>query len=92
MRSSSTRCSSETSSGGAASIDLMLAFYLPHVYQRRTTSPTVHHVDDVRVWLEEDSSVHIKAVTQSNDPIELSPGQARQLAAVLVELAERADH
>src|SRR5665213_3289487 len=37
MRSSSTRCSSETSSGGAASIDLMLAFYLLHVYQRRTT-------------------------------------------------------
>ena len=58
----------------------------------KASSPTVHHVDDVRVWLEEDSSVHIKAVTQSNDPIELSPGQARQLAAVLVELAERADH
>src|SRR5665213_1389690 len=38
MRSSSSRCSSETSSGGAASTDLMLAFYLLHVYQRRTTS------------------------------------------------------
>lgn len=52
------------------------------------TSPTVHHVDDVYLWLEQGSSIHIKAVTQFGDPVELSSHHARQLATTLTDLAD----
>jgi predicted DCC family thiol-disulfide oxidoreductase YuxK len=38
MRSSTSRCSSETTNAGAASTDTMLTFYQRQLYQRRTTS------------------------------------------------------
>lgn len=54
--------------------------------------PTVvHRVNDVSVWLEQGSSVHIKAVTSSNDPVELSGDEARRLASLLIQLAVEAD-
>ena len=55
------------------------------------TSPTVHHVDDVYLWLEQGLSIHIKAVTQFGDPVELSSHHARQLAIRLTDLADQAD-
>ncbi len=47
--------------------------------------------DQVRLWVEQEASVHIKAVDQWGDPVELSPLQARQLAELLVALADKAD-
>ncbi len=43
--------------------------------------------DDVRVWLDPGGGVTIKAVTLEGDPVELSSGQARQLAQALLQLA-----
>lgn len=51
----------------------------------------VHRVDDVILWLEQESSVHIKAVTPQNDPVELSPDEARRLGELLLRLADEAD-
>jgi hypothetical protein len=51
----------------------------------------VHQIDDVYVWLEQESSVQIKAVSPHGDPVELSPRDARQLAEVLTKLADEAD-
>ena len=48
-------------------------------------------LQDVRVWLEQDSSVHLKAVTPEGDPVELSPTEARKLSHILLELADSAD-
>ena len=36
------------------------------------TSPKIHHVDDIHLWLEQGSSIEIKAVTWFGHPIELS--------------------
>lgn len=51
----------------------------------------VHEIDDVRVWLDDDGGITIKAVTPFGDPVELSSAQARTLAALLTELADRDD-
>jgi hypothetical protein len=51
----------------------------------------VYRVDDVSLWLEQESSVHIKAITAYGDPVELSPRHARQLAEILTTLADKAD-
>ena len=48
----------------------------------------VHEIDDVRVWVDPGGGIAISAVTGSGDPVELSSIQARQLAALLVELAD----
>jgi len=55
------------------------------------SDPSVHRVDDVYLWLEQGTSVHIKAVTQSGDPVELNSAEARQLATALMDLADQAD-
>ena len=55
------------------------------------SKPTLHRVNDVYLWLEQGSSVHIKAVTSSGDPVELGPHHARELAAILSDLADQAD-
>jgi hypothetical protein len=47
--------------------------------------------DDVAVWLDPGGGITIKAVTPEGDPVELSATQARQLAAALVDLADRDD-
>lgn len=44
--------------------------------------------DDVCLWVEQDSSVMIKAVSGS-DPVELEAREARQLAKVLEECASQ---
>jgi hypothetical protein len=48
-----------------------------------------HEIDrDIRVWLDPGGGIALKAVTAEGDPVELSPAQARKMAAVLVELAD----
>jgi hypothetical protein len=43
--------------------------------------------EDVYGWVEQESSVMFKAVTQHGDPVELSAAEARQIAEALLELA-----
>jgi hypothetical protein len=46
---------------------------------------------DVRVWIEQEA-IHMKAVDRrSRDPVELTEAMARELAAVLLEMAARLD-
>jgi hypothetical protein len=47
--------------------------------------------EDVRVWVEPETGVFIRAVTSHGDPVELSAAEARHLAQVLSELADRAE-
>lgn len=44
---------------------------------------------DVRVWIEQGSAIHIKAISEYNDPVELNAEQALELAQVLQRLARR---
>ncbi|OJA53516.1 hypothetical protein BGV69_25950 [Burkholderia ubonensis] len=43
----------------------------------------------VRIWIEQGSSIHIKAVTKENDPVELSEAEALEIAEVLKQFASR---
>ena len=45
--------------------------------------------DDVYCWLEQDSSVMLKAVTKHGDPVELTATDARAIASTLLALADR---
>jgi hypothetical protein len=49
----------------------------------------VRPADDVCCWLEQDSSVMLKAVTRFGDPVELVADEARTIAAALLALADR---
>lgn len=46
---------------------------------------------DVRVWIEQEEIYMIAHDPKYHDPVELTPKMARQLAAVLLELADRTD-
>jgi hypothetical protein len=46
---------------------------------------------DVSLWIEQDSSIQLKAMTGQGDPVELSPDEARRVAHTLLAFAERAD-
>jgi hypothetical protein len=45
-------------------------------------------VDEVRVWIDADGGITIKAVTPEGDPVELSAMEARRLASALLEAAD----
>jgi len=46
---------------------------------------------DVSVWIDQEE-IYMKAVDRrSRDPVELTPKEARELAAVLLEMADRTD-
>lgn len=47
-------------------------------------------VDDVVMWLDPESAIHLKAVSGS-DPVELNADEARAVAAKLLELADQYD-
>jgi hypothetical protein len=47
--------------------------------------------DDVYAWIEQESSIMLKAVTAFGDPVELSADEARSIAAALLDLAARLD-
>jgi hypothetical protein len=47
----------------------------------------VYHVDEAYLWLEQGSSVMLKAVTEHGDPLELTAADARELAGALLQLA-----
>ncbi len=45
--------------------------------------------DDVYVWVEHESSIHLKAVTAFGDPVELSADEVCDIVGALLELAAR---
>jgi hypothetical protein len=48
----------------------------------------VYHVDEAYAWLEQESSIMFKAVSEFGDPLELTARNARRIAEVLLKLAE----
>lgn len=44
----------------------------------------------IQVSIHDDTSVHIKALTSFQDPVELSAEEARELGELLLRLADRA--
>jgi hypothetical protein len=44
---------------------------------------------DVCIWIEQGSSIQIKAITKTNDPVELSAETALEIAEVLRKFASR---
>ena len=47
--------------------------------------------DEVRFWVEQESSIHLKAATPQGDPVELSANDARKIAAALIAAAQQLD-
>jgi len=43
---------------------------------------------DVYFWIEQDSSIMLKAATKHGDPVELNAQEARKLAEALLKTAE----
>ncbi len=49
-------------------------------------------VEDVRCWLEDGGSIHLKAATKlHNDPVELSADEVRAIAKQLLDLEKELD-
>jgi hypothetical protein len=53
--------------------------------------PKLTPADDVQAWIEQESSIMLKAVTVHGDPVELSAEDARHAAKALLGLAEHLD-
>ncbi|HEV3235628.1 MAG TPA: hypothetical protein VGZ25_01485 [Gemmataceae bacterium] len=51
-------------------------------------SAVLRPVENVYGWVEDESSVMFKAVTQFGDPVELTANEARTIAATLHALAD----
>ena len=48
----------------------------------------VKKVGDFSAWIEQESSIHVKACTVYGDPIELSTQEIREVIRLLAELAD----
>jgi len=46
---------------------------------------------DVFLWLEQESSIHLKAISGHGDPVELTADEAREIAAALIATAQKLD-
>ncbi|MEL7551799.1 DUF6360 family protein [Pseudomonas protegens] len=55
----------------------------------RTTDYFESSDGDVRLWIEQGSAIHLKAISPHNDPVELTAEQALELAQALQRLACR---
>ena len=57
------------------------------------TEPDFHRLFDgeVRAWIEQDSSIHLKVVSPFGDPVELTVDMAREVAQLLMRLADELD-
>lgn len=51
--------------------------------------PEVLQIGDVRLWIEQQESIHLKVTSPYNDPVELTSVEAGELAAALLALASR---
>ncbi len=50
-----------------------------------TTGPHYGIDDELMMWVEDENSIHIKAVSQYGDPVELTFDQAEELALRLLD-------
>lgn len=59
--------------------------------KKRSTAQSLSQfiADEVRVWIEQEASIHLRAVTVEGDPVELTGLEARELAAALLRMAEQ---
>lgn len=48
-------------------------------------------IDDIYCWIEQEESVHVKAVTKDGDPVELTSEEARRLGETLIKFANQID-
>ncbi|WP_265578239.1 DUF6360 family protein [Pseudomonas protegens] len=55
----------------------------------RTTDYFESSEGAVRLWVEQGSAIHLKAISPHNDPVELTAEQAQELAQALQRLASR---
>jgi hypothetical protein len=46
---------------------------------------------EARLWIEQDSSIHLKAVTRCGDPVELTKCEAEELGRTLIKMARDPD-
>ena len=46
---------------------------------------------EVYFWIEQESSIHLKAVSPNGDPTELTAEDAREIAEALIAAAEQID-
>lgn len=44
---------------------------------------------EVKLWIEQGSSIHLKSISEYGDPVELSSGEAKELAKILLEMANK---
>ena len=42
-------------------------------------------------WLEQDSSIHLKAASAYGDPVELTADEAREIGSALISMAQKLD-
>lgn len=59
--------------------------------QSQNNNTTSHHVfagGEVSVWIEQGTSIQLKAVSSHGDPVELTAEQALEVAAKMKELAD----
>ncbi|MEC4723585.1 hypothetical protein RY831_31085 [Noviherbaspirillum sp. CPCC 100848] len=43
----------------------------------------------IRIWIEQGTSIHMKVITKTNDPVELSEEEALEISDVLKKFAKR---
>ena len=48
-------------------------------------------LEDISLWIEQDSSIHLKAITKFNDPVEMTSEEARELGKTLIAYADILD-
>jgi hypothetical protein len=46
---------------------------------------------DVYLWLEQESSIHLKAASSGVDPVELTAAEVREIGLALIALADQLD-
>ena len=55
----------------------------------KTEKKDYFSTDETAVWIEDESSIHLRAITHSGDPVELTSHEAKQLGEVLIQLSEK---
>ncbi|WZO98811.1 hypothetical protein EP7_000402 [Isosphaeraceae bacterium EP7] len=55
----------------------------------QSRSEVIQPADDVYAWIEDGTSIHLKAVTKFGDPVELNADQVRDIANALLDLASQ---
>lgn len=46
---------------------------------------------EIRIWIEQQACICIKAITKSGDPVEITGDQARDLAEILLKFSDKID-